>query len=186
MLIGYVRALPDLNALSQRAVLDRADCQKVFEEPRSNAGRFAERDRMLDRLWEGDVVLVSSLACLADTLTDLLQVGQRLFDREAGLVSRAEPWADTTGSADVLMVLNGLTQLGLGANPPPVMREDTSIVHPGDPKVGRPIKITDRQWEQYGAQILSGELSVPKAAKLLGCGRATLYRHLAAVRAIAQ
>jgi DNA invertase Pin-like site-specific DNA recombinase len=185
MLIGYVRALPDLNALSQRVVLDRADCQKIFEEPKSDTGRFPERDKMLDRLWEGDVVLVARLACLADALADLLQVGQRLFDRGAGLTSRAEPWADATRPTDVLTVFNGLTRLGLGADlPGPVQRNDAPRSHPDDPKIGRPIKITARQWQQYGDQILSGELSVPKAAKLLGCGRATLYRHLAAIRGV--
>src|SRR3954467_2896790 len=98
MLIGYVRALPSLTDLSQRTVLSRCDCQKIHEEPARSARTFLERDRMLDRLWEGDVVLVARLACLADTFQDLLYVGQRLFDREAGLISRAEPWADTTAA----------------------------------------------------------------------------------------
>lgn len=184
MLIGYVRALPDLNAPSQRAVLERADCQKIFEDRSWDTKSFPERDRMLDRLWEGDVVLVARLACLADALVDLLDVGQRLFDREAGLISRAEPWADTTRSIDVLTMLNGLTVLGLAAGPAPAGSSDAARRDLDDPKVGRPAKITSRQWEIYGPRILSGELSVPKAAKLMGCGRATLYRRLATARAM--
>jgi DNA invertase Pin-like site-specific DNA recombinase len=184
MLIGYIRALPGLTNLSQRAALSRSDCPKIYEETAQGAHRFSERDRMLDRLWEGDVVTVARLACLADTLHDLLEVGQRLFDREAGLISRAEPWADTTTSAgaSLLRICNGLMLLGL-AEPPAVSRPIAIPRPPSeDSKVGRPTKITARQWEQYGARILSGELSVPAAAKLIGCGRATLYRHLAAVR----
>jgi hypothetical protein len=181
MLVGYARALPDLAAAPQRTALNRSACQKLYEEPDQATRRFVERDRMLDHLWEGDIVLVARLDCLADTLSELVEVGQRLFDREAGLISRAEPWADTTSPAGacILTVFNGLASLARRSGAFP--RADAPP--PRQPsKAGRPSKITLRQWEQYGPQVLSGELDVPTAAKLMGCGRATLYRHLAAVR----
>jgi DNA invertase Pin-like site-specific DNA recombinase len=185
MLVGYLRALPDLAVAPQRTALHRAACQKLYEEPALAPRQFGERDRMLDHLWDGDIVVVARLECLADTLADLILVGQRLHDREAGLLSRTETWADTTTApgASVLAVLNGLALLmphleSAAAPVAAVMRQ----APPPYAKMGRPSKITPQQWETYGARILSGELSVPAAAKLMGCGRATLYRHLADTR----
>jgi DNA invertase Pin-like site-specific DNA recombinase len=182
MLIGYIRALPDLAAAPQRTALNRSACQKLYEEPGQPLRRFAERDRMLDHLWEGDTVLVARLDCLADTLLELVEIGQRLFDREAGLISRAEPWADTTlpAGAGLLAMLNGLASFAQRSGVDP--RIDAAPPPRQPSKAGRPPKITLRQWEQYGSQLISGELDVPTAAKLMGCGRATLYRHLALVR----
>jgi DNA invertase Pin-like site-specific DNA recombinase len=184
MLVGYIRALPGLSAASQRTALARAACQKVHEDLASETRPFAERDRMLDHLWTGDILVVARLACLADTLPMLLDVGQRLFDREAGLISRAEPWADTTSAtgASILAALNGLAVLGLQAAPASVAPKRGEATPAQGSKVGRPSKISARQWDQYGDQVLSGQLTVPAAARLMGCGRATLYRHLASIR----
>ncbi|MAK81843.1 recombinase family protein [Phenylobacterium sp.] len=182
MLLGYARVSTDDQDLAlQRASLKDAGCRKIFEEKVSGAKRArAELDRLLEHLRDGDVVVVSRLDRLARSTRDLLTLAEEIADRGAGLRSLAEPWADTTSAAGkmVLTVFAGIAEFerslilqrtGAGR----VAAQARGV------RFGRPSKISDEQWAHYGPLLRSSALSVPSAAKLIGCGRATLYRRLA-------
>jgi DNA invertase Pin-like site-specific DNA recombinase len=182
MLLGYARVSTDDQDLAlQRAALREAGCRKIFEEKVSGAKRAqAELDRLLEHLREGDVIVVSRLDRLARSTRDLLTLAEEIAERGAGLRSLAEPWADTTSAAGkmVLTVFAGIAEFerslilqrtGAGR----VAAQARGV------RFGRPPKISDDQWAHYGPLLRSGSLSVPSAAKLIGCGRATLYRRLA-------
>lgn len=182
MLIGYARvSTEDQDLALQRAALKEAGCKKIFEEKISGAKRGrAELDRLFEQLREGDVVVVARLDRLARSTRDLLGLAEEIADRGAGLRSLGEPWADTTSAAGkmILTVFAGIAEFerslilqrtGAGR----VAAQARGV------KFGRPVKISDDQWAHYGPLLKSGSLTVPAAAKLIGCGRATLYRRLA-------
>lgn len=171
----------DQDLALQRAALTDAGCGRIFDEKVSGAKRGrAELDRLLDQLREGDVVVVARLDRLARSTRDLLGLAEEIADRGAGLRSLAEPWADTTSAAGkmILTVFAGIAEFerslilqrtGAGR----VAAQARGV------RFGRPVKISDEQWAHYGPLLKSGSLSVPVAAKLIGCGRATVYRRLA-------
>lgn len=182
MFVGYARvSTEDQDLALQRAALTDAGCGRIFDEKVSGAKRGrAELDRLLDQLREGDVVVVARLDRLARSTRDLLGLAEEIADRGAGLRSLAEPWADTTSAAGkmILTVFAGIAEFerslilqrtGAGR----VAAQARGV------RFGRPVKISDEQWAHYGPLLKSGSLSVPVAAKLIGCGRATVYRRLA-------
>lgn len=182
MLVGYARvSTEDQDLALQRGVLTEAGCGRIFEEKVSGARRGrAELDRLLDQLREGDVLVVARLDRLARSTRDLLGLAEEIADRGAGLRSLAEPWADTTSAAGkmILTVFAGIAEFerslilqrtGAGR----VAAQARGV------RFGRPVKISDEQWAHYGPLLKSGSLSALVAARLIGCGRATVYRRLA-------
>ncbi|MDP3495726.1 MAG: recombinase family protein [Hyphomonadaceae bacterium] len=182
MLVGYARvSTEDQDLALQRAALTDAGCKRIFEEKVSGAERGrVELVRLLDQVREGDVVVVAQLDRLARSTRDLLGLAEEIADRGAGLRSLGEPWADTTSAAGkmILTVFAGIAEFerslilqrtGAGR----VAAQARGV------KFGRPTKISDEQWAHYGPLLKNGSLTVPVAAKLIGCGRATLYRKLA-------
>src|SRR3954454_3244551 len=101
MRLGYARVSTDDQSLDhQRERLREAGCERLFEEKVSGARRDRpELARLLDQLRGDDVVVVTRLDRLARSTSDLLEIAEAIRAKEAGLLSLAEPWADTTPPA---------------------------------------------------------------------------------------
>lgn len=183
MLIGYARvSTEDQNLVVQRAALKEAGCRRIFEEKVSGVARTRiELLRLLEHLREGDVIVVARLDRLARSTKDLLILAEEIAERGAGLRSLGESWADTTTPAGkmILTVFAGIAEFERS-----LILQRTgagrAAAQARGVKFGRPTKIRDDQWDHYGPLLRRGEISVPAAAKLIGCGRATVYRRLAA------
>jgi DNA invertase Pin-like site-specific DNA recombinase len=123
---SIIRSLPRNAWLSQDG-LDAADgqtlraqdaalhagCAKVFAEKASGAKTDrAELRKVIKRLDEGDVLIVTRLDRLARSTRDLLNVMQETAERGAGFKSLADAWCDTTTPHCRLMltVLGGLAE----------------------------------------------------------------------------
>ena len=180
MLIGYARvSTEDQNLTLQRAALNGAGCQRIYEEKISGANRSRpELNRMLDQLRSGDVVVVSRLDRLARSTRDLLEIAEQLKEVEAGLRSLHEPWADTTSPAGrmVLTVFAGIAEFERA-----LIHERTRsgrvAAQARGVRFGRPPKLTDDQVKLAQRLIEEGR-SVPEVSKILRVHRATLYRVL--------
>jgi DNA invertase Pin-like site-specific DNA recombinase len=99
------------NLASQDAQLRGAGCAKVFAEKVSGAkSDSAELARMLKRIGEGDVLVVTRLDRLARSTRDLLNILDTISTAGAGFKSLSDAWADTTTAHGRLM----LTVLGCG------------------------------------------------------------------------
>lgn len=187
MLIGYARVSTDDQDLRlQRAALAEAGCRRTFEERVSGATRERpELARLLDQMREEDVVVVTRLDRLARSTRDLLDIAETLNERAAGLSSLAEPWADTTSPAGrmVLTVFAGMAEFERA-----LIHQRTSTGREAAKnrgvRFGRPPKLTPDQ-VALGRRLVDEGTSVRKAAALLKCHHATLYRalhaHMAAV-----
>ena len=180
MLIGYARvSTEDQNLTLQRAALNGAGCQRIYEEKISGANRSRpELNRMLDQLRSGDVVVVSRLDRLARSTRDLLEIAEQLKEVEAGLRSLHEPWADTTSPAGrmVFTVFAGIAEFERA-----LIHERTRsgrvAAQARGVRFGRPPKLTDDQVKLAQRLIEEGR-SVPEVSKILRVHRATLYRVL--------
>src|ERR1700692_4562815 len=140
-----------------RKVLRKAavGCAKVYSEKASGARTDRpELAKLLRRLDEGDVLMVTRLDRLARSTRDLLNILDAVAKAGAGFRSLADIWADTTTSHGRLMltVLGGLAEFerelirartGEGR-----VRAKTRGVH-----MGRPPKLTGRR-QQEGVEGL--------------------------------
>lgn len=114
MIIGYARVSTDAQALdAQMDALQNAGAEQVFHEKVSGARRDRPALRcLLDRLSEGDELLVTRLDRLARSTRDLLEVLAHVGERGATFRSLGDAWADTTTAHGRLMltVLGGLAE----------------------------------------------------------------------------
>src|SRR5262245_19306899 len=111
---GYARVSTNGQTLaSQQAALMAAGAAKVFAEKVSGAhSDRAELAKVLARLGEGDVLMVTRLDRLARSTRDLLNVLDQVAKAGAGFKSRGDPWADTTtpGGRLMLTVIGGIAE----------------------------------------------------------------------------
>jgi DNA invertase Pin-like site-specific DNA recombinase len=114
MLVGYGRVSTDGQSLTaQVAELKAAGCTEVFQEKVSGAkSDRAQLSRLMGRLQNGDVLVVTRLDRLARSTRDLLNVLGAVADKGAGFRSLRDTWADTTTAHGRLMltVLGGLAE----------------------------------------------------------------------------
>jgi DNA invertase Pin-like site-specific DNA recombinase len=111
---GYARVSTDGQSLaSQDAQLHAAGCAKVYSEKVSGAKTDrAELAKVLKRLGDGDVLMVTRLDRLARSTRDLLNILDTISKAGAGFKSLTDTWADTTTAHGRLMltVLGGLAE----------------------------------------------------------------------------
>ena len=111
---GYARVSTDgQNLAVQDAALHAAGCAKVYSETASGAKTDrAALAKVIGRLREGDVLIVTRLDRLARSTRDLLNTLDKIAKAGAGFRSLADAWADTTTPHGRLMltVLGGLAE----------------------------------------------------------------------------
>jgi DNA invertase Pin-like site-specific DNA recombinase len=179
---GYARVSTDGQTLAaQDAALHAAGCAKVYSEKASGAkADRAELRKLVSRLGEGDVLMVTRLDRLARSTRDLLNVLDELARRGAGFKSLADAWADTTTPHGRLMltVLGGLAEFerelirartGEGR-----ARAKAQGVH-----MGRPPKLTPHQRREAIARRDAGE-ALMDIARTYGVSHTTIGRLTAA------
>jgi DNA invertase Pin-like site-specific DNA recombinase len=114
LIYGYARVSTDGQTLAaQDAQLHAAGCAKVYSEKVSGVQTdSAELAKLLKRLVEGDVFVVTRLDRLARSTRDLLNILDTVAKAGAGFRSLADAWADTTTPHGRLMltVLGGLAE----------------------------------------------------------------------------
>src|SRR5262249_4623740 len=104
---GYARVSTDGQSVAaQEAQLRAAGCAKVYSEKISGKGTDGrvELARLLKRIGDGDVLMVTRLDSSALSTRDLLNVLHTLGERSIGFRSLAEAWADTTTPYGRLLV----------------------------------------------------------------------------------
>jgi DNA invertase Pin-like site-specific DNA recombinase len=113
-LLGYARVSTDGQSLTaQIAELKAAGCTEIFQEKISGAKSDRKQlGRLIGRLGDGDVLVVTRLDRLARSTRDLLNVLGAVADNGAGFKSLRDVWADTTSAHGRLMltILGGLAE----------------------------------------------------------------------------
>ena len=175
---GYARVSTDGQTLAaQDARLHAAGCAKIYSEKVSGARTDrVELGKLLKRLDEGDVLVVTRLDRLARSTRDLLNILDRIAKAGAGFRSLADTWADTTTPHGRLMltILGGLAEFerelirartGEGR-----ARAKAAGVH-----MGRPPKLTQHQRREAITRREAGE-PLTEIARTFNVSHSTISR----------
>ena len=177
-LYGYARvSTRDQDLAAQDAELMAAGCAKVFKEKASGAKTDRpELAKVIRRLEDGDVLVITRLDRLARSTRDLLNVLDELAQRGVGFRSLKDTWADTTTPHGKLMVtiLGGLAEFersliaartGEGRK----RAKDRGV------KFGRPKKLTPHQRQEAMQRLAAGE-SQTDVARTFNLSTSTVSR----------
>lgn len=178
MLIGYTRVskLEGQDVSAQINALKRAGVKRIFTE-NASGGRWdrPELHKMLDQLRKGDVVVVWKLDRLSRSLQDLLQIMEKIRERNAGFKSLTESFDTTSAAGRMMMQMIGIfaefersmikerTRAGLAA-----AREKGRIG-------GRAPKLSPNQRSAVKQMLTSGQ-SAAEVARIFGVHRSTITR----------
>jgi DNA invertase Pin-like site-specific DNA recombinase len=175
---GYARVSTNGQDLSaQDAELRAAGCAKVFKEKMSGArSDRPELAKAINRLEQGDVLVVTRLDRLARSTRDLLNVLDEIAKRGAGFKSLHDAWCDTSTPHGRLMltVLGGLAEFERSLI---VARTGEGRKRAKDRgvKFGRPRKLTPHQ-RQEALQRLAGGESQSDVARTFALSASTISR----------
>ncbi len=181
MRIGYARVSTEDQKLHlQRDALAAAGCDHIFEDKLSGTvTRLPARDRLLDYARPGDAVVVWKLDRLGRSLRDLVEVVDRMRDRDVGLCSLHESIDTTTASGKLVFHLFA----SLAEFEADLVRERTraglAAARARGAVLGRPRSLGIDQVEMARTLMANPKLSARQVAAQLGVHRATLYRSLA-------
>ena len=177
-IVGYARVSTDGQTLaSQDAQLHAAGCAKVYSEKASGARTDRpELAKLLRRLDEGDVLMVTRLDRLARSTRDLLNILDTVAKTGAGFKSVADAWADITTAHGRLMltVLGGLAEF----------ERELILARTGEGRkrakargvrFGRPPVLTSHQ-RQEAIQGLTEGATQADLARTYGVSQATISR----------
>jgi len=178
MKLGYARvSTADQDLYLQRERLKEAGCEKLFEEKISGARKKRpELEKLLGDLRRDDVLIVTRLDRLARSTSELLRIAEAIEEKNAGLQSLAEPWANTTTPAGrmVLTVFAGIAEFERSLI---VTRteEGRRAAQARGVAFGRPPKLRHDQ-RNVARQLIEEGKSVSEVARTFNVHPATIYR----------
>jgi DNA invertase Pin-like site-specific DNA recombinase len=175
---GYARVSTDGQTLAaQDAALHAAGCVKIYAEKISGAvTERPELGKLLKRLDQNDVLIVTRLDRLARSTRDLLNILHAVSKAGAGFRSLGDRWADTTTPHGELMVtmLAGFSQFERT-----LIRARTSEgrkrAQARGVKFGRPPKLSPHQRREAIERLRNGETQAD-IARTYGVDATTIGR----------
>lgn len=181
MKIGYARvSTDDQNLDLQRAALEAAGCERVFEDLGISGADFTRPGlaAALAALGPGDVLAVWKLDRLGRSLGQLITMIDRLGKSGAGFQSLSEAIDTTTaGGRLVFHVMGALAEFERA-----LIGERTKAGMQAAKRrgkaVGRPRKLTAHQLDHARALLTTGKETRAGVAELFGVDVATLRRAL--------
>jgi DNA invertase Pin-like site-specific DNA recombinase len=179
MMIGYART----STLEQVAgfngqLLALSSCDQIFKEQiSSRAGERIELKKALNALKEGDVLIVTKLDRLARSTKDLLQIEQEISKKGASLRILDLNIDTATATGRLLFTMVGaIAEFELALMKERQREGIKKAKADGKYKGGAPIAAEKaKQIKELKAQGKGGK----EIARLVGVGRATVYRVLA-------
>jgi len=179
-LVGYARVSTDKQTTAlQLDALRAAGCTAIHEESASGASRSRPGlGRAIEDLRAGDTLVVWRLDRLGRSLRDLLDIAEMLRERDVALRSLTDHIDTGTAAGRMLYaVLGAVAQFERD-----VLRERTvaglrAAKRRGE-RIGRPSALNPAQVREAKMMLRRGD-SPSHVARVLRCGRSTLYRAIA-------
>ena len=168
---GYARVSTEEQVLDRQIdMLSEYGVNQIYSEKMTGTKRNRpELEKMLDRLSEGDTVVIESLSRLGRSTKDLIELMELFNKKKVNLVSLKENIDTTTATGKLLFTLISAisqferdciadrTREGLKGGRPPISSE-----------------LIDKAKRLYD----TNEYTMSEIEELTGVKRATLYRHL--------
>lgn len=177
MIYGYARVSTDGQSVDAQAdALCAAGAETIVREIASGARERPRLKRLLNKLVEGDVLLVTRIDRLARSSLDLHLILNDVTRRGAGFRSLGDPWADTTSPHGrlLLAILAGLAEYERELIKVRTS-EGRARAKARGVKLGRAVKLTDYQRQEALERLDRGE-SAADVARSYGVSRWTIQR----------
>ena len=175
MNIGYIRTTASVDELRDEfAAFERLGCERIVVDNAPNINlRIGTLRAVIARLGAGDTLVVHSMAEIANSISELIQLIVEIDAGGVHLHALAERF-DTRGEqGDVVLAL--LRQLHQVEDRLAQRRRD--LIHLSSRRVGRPKALSGEDASRARDLIKQG-LSVDEVAQRFRVSRATLYRYL--------
>lgn len=185
MLIGYARVSTlDQNLDLQRDALQRAGCEKIFEEKKSGkAGtKRPALDATLAYLRPEDVLVVWKLDRLGRSLVEMMRTIDGLRRDNVKFQSLTEHFDSETAHGRFALQMHGaMAEYFLDLNRERTMEGLKAALARGR-KGGRPAKLSPADIEAARAMLAAGSIPVAEIAKRMGVSRTTFYDYFPQAR----
>ena len=187
MKIGYIRvSTEEQNTARQEVLLRELGVDEVFIDKASgkNADR-PELTRMMNYVRHGDTVIVESISRFARNTRDLLDLVERLTEKQVEFVSRKEAIDTTTPTGKFMLTVFAAVAELEREYILQRQREGIAIAREQGKYTGRkPLPLPDN-FERVVARWRAGEITATEAMRQTGLKPNTFYRRCAAKKALA-
>ena len=182
MKIAYIRcSTAEQSTLRQELMMEELGTEQVFIDKCS--GKNADRPQlkaMLEFVRKGDTVIVSEISRFARNTKDLLNLIEKLSEKEVAFVSKKEAIDTTTATGKFMLTIFGA-----------VSELERSYILSRSKEGIEAMKKDKTRWETYGRpkfklpenfvyinnKVLVGELRPTDAIKILGMKKSTFYKY---------
>ena len=188
MIVKYLRVSTiKQDVVRQDIQLDKLGVKFDKEYVDKMTGKTKERpmlNKMIVELREGDTVYCESISRLGRSLKDLIDIIEQLVNKGVRVVIVKEG-IDTNSSTYKLLlaIFGGVAEMERETIQERVIQGVEKCKATGETKAGRwfgrqekTINNLPKDFEKYYNKMIDKEITKVEMAKLLGCGRATLYR----------
>ena len=176
---GYARVSTEQQSLDRQLdMLERYGVDKIYNEKMTGTKRSRpELEKLLERLTEGDTVVIESLSRLGRSTKDLIWLMETFNSKGINLVSLKES-IDTTSSTGKLLftLMSALAQFERDVIADRT-REGLASARARGRKGGRPTADPDAV-KKAVRLYKTGEYSVKEIFELTGVRKTTLYKNL--------
>lgn len=179
MKIGYVRvSTEEQNTARQEIMLRELGVDELFVDRASgkNADR-PELNRMMNFVRRGDTVIVESISRFARNTRDLLDLVERLTEKQVEFVSRKEAIDTTTPTGKFMLTVFAAVAELERENILQRQREGIAIAKQQGKYRGRPPKVYP-DFERIAARWQKGEITAVQAMKQLGMSKTRFYERV--------
>lgn len=176
MKIGYVRvSTEEQNTARQEIMLRELGVDELFVDRASgkNADR-TELNRMMNFVRRGDTVIVESISRFARNTRDLLDLVERLTEKQVEFVSRKEAIDTTTPTGKFMLTVFAAVAELEREYILQRQREGIAIAKQQGKYRGRPPKVYP-DFERIAARWQKGEITAVQAMKQLGMSKTRFY-----------
>ena len=179
MKIGYIRvSTEEQNTARQEVLLRELDVDEIFIDKASgkNADR-PELTRMMNYVRRGDTVIVESISRFARNTRDLLDLVERLTEKQVEFVSRKEAIDTTTPTGKFMLTVFAAVAELEREYILQRQREGIAIAKQQGKYRGRPPKAYP-DFERIAARWQKGEITAVQAMKQLGMSKTRFYERV--------
>lgn len=179
MKIGYVRvSTEEQNTARQEIMLRELGVDELFVDRASgkNADR-PELNRMMNFVRRGDTVIVESISRFARNTRDLLDLVERLTEKQVEFVSRKEAIDTTTPTGKFMLTVFAAVAELEREYILQRQREGIAIAKQQGKHRGRPPKAYP-DFERIAARWQKGEITAVQAMKQLGMSKTRFYERV--------
>ena len=180
MKIGYARVSTEEQSLDRQVeALKREGCERIYQE-KISSGKYnrPELGRLIDALREGDVVIVVELTRLGRTVSNLINIVERIHSIGAHLISLGEPWMNTKSAQGELLfhIFASFAEFERTMTRQRI-KDGLEVARSRGRKGGRP-SLPDDKVKMALKLYKSKSMSLSEIVKATGVSKATLYRRL--------